>query len=107
MGVSETEFWSMNPRLLAPFVEADRLRFERMNLGAYLTGAYVRRAVVSCLCRGAEYPEKPCRITPMNDRERQAEAEEQREAALAFFRRLQASAKFARREVTAHGGGAD
>lgn len=105
MGVSESQFWEMNPRRLAPYVRADGLRFERENTVAWLCGAYVRDAIASCLCRGAKYPEKPVRVTPMSEREKEEAAEAERRKALAFFRQLEAD--FRRKEEMKHGRGAD
>ena len=101
MGVSESQFWGMNPRRLAPYVRANGLRLERQNTVAWLTGAYVRDAIASCLCKGARYPEQPTRVTPMSEREKEEAAEAERRKALAFFRQLEAS--FKRKEAMRHG----
>lgn len=104
-GVSESQFWSMNPRRLAPYVRADELRLERQNRVAWLCGAYVRDAIASCLCRGATYPDQPVRVTPMSEREKEEAAEAERKKALAFFRQLESS--FRRKEAMRHGGRTD
>ncbi len=105
MGVSESQFWNMNPRRLAPYVHADGLRLERQNMVAWLTGGYVRDAIASCFCRGAQYPEQPIRVTPMSEREKEEAAEAERKKALAFFKQLEAN--FRRKEAMKHGRGAD
>ena len=105
MGVSESQFWCMNPRRLAPYVHADGIRLERQNTVAWLTGAYVRDAIASCLCKGAKYPDKPVRVTPLSEREKEEAAEAEREKALAFFRMLEAD--FNRKEAMKHGRGTD
>ncbi|MBQ2768097.1 MAG: hypothetical protein IJF49_08500 [Clostridia bacterium] len=105
MGVSESQFWNMNPRRLTPYVQADGIRLERANMTAWLCGAYVRDAVASCFCRGVEYPEKPIRITPMSEAEKEEAAEAERQKALDFFRRLEAS--FKRKEEMKRDRGAD
>jgi hypothetical protein len=105
MGVSESQFWKMNPRRLAPYVQADSIRFERQNTVAWLCGSYVRNAIASYFSRGAHYPEKPPRVTPMTEREKEAAAEAEREKALAFFRMLEAD--FKRKEAMTNGRGAD
>lgn len=105
MGVSESQFWEMNPRRLAPYVQADNMRFERQNRVAWLCGSYVRSAIASCFCRGARYPEQPPRVTPMTEREKEEAAEVERERALAFFRMLEAD--FNRKEAMTNGRGAD
>lgn len=101
MGVSESQFWNMNPRRLAPFVKADQIRLERQNYIAWITGAYIQRAIASCLSRQAEYPEKPERLTPMSEREKEVAAEMEREKAIAFFKSLEAS--FNRKEAIKNG----
>lgn len=101
MGVSESQFWNMNPRRLTPYVKADGIRIEKENRIAWMCGIYVRDAIASCLSRDAEYPAKPIRITPMTEAEKEAEAEEERQKAIDFFRRLELS--FKRKEETKNG----
>ena len=105
MGVSESQFWGMNPRRIAPYVQADGIRLERQNTVAWLCGSYVRSAIASCFSRGVSYPEKPVRVTPLSEREKEEAAEAEREKALAFFRMLEAD--FNRKEAMKHGRGAD
>ena len=49
MGITENEFWSMNPRLLKPYFLAEKLKLEQANLIAWLQGLYVHHAVGSVL----------------------------------------------------------
>ena len=105
MGVSESQFWNMNPRRLTPYVKANEIKLERDNTIAWLCGAYVRNAIASCFNRGAEYPEKPIRITPMSEAEKEEAAETERQKALDFFRRLEMSYK--RKEEMKNGRGTD
>lgn len=63
MGLDMNLFWRLNPRRMKPFFKAfeqsQREERDRMNNSAYLTGVYVRDAVVSCLVKNAKYPDKP------------------------------------------------
>jgi hypothetical protein len=105
MGVSESQFWEMNPRLLAPFVRAEQIRLERQNQIAWMTGGYIQRAIAASFSRSAEYPEKPIRITPMTEREKEEEAEYERRKAIEFFRKMEEN--FKRKEAMSRGRGTD
>lgn len=49
IGITEEQFWEMNPNRLKPYLKADDLRRERENHLAWLNGLYVYNAVSSAL----------------------------------------------------------
>ena len=44
LGVTEEQFWHMNPRRLKPYIEAFRIKQKRLDESAWLMGAYVYEA---------------------------------------------------------------
>lgn len=60
MGMSAYEFWNCDPRLYSAYREMDRINTERKNELLWMGGAYMTRAIASCLSTEADpYPSKP------------------------------------------------
>lgn len=64
IGVDYNLFWSMTPKKLKPFIEAqkqkDKAEFEMMNYQCWLTGLYNLHAINAVMSEGkAKYYEKP------------------------------------------------
>ena len=93
IGMTPTEFWDDDPRLAKAYREADKQKMERRNYELWLQGLYNYKAVGSVVfnalrkrdSKPQEYFEKPIRIFPLTEAEKEAEAQKQREQAVAFF----------------------
>ena len=93
IGMTPQEFWEGEPRLAKVYREADKQRLERKNYELWLQGLYNYKAV-GCVVFNAlrkkeskpvDYFDKPIRIFPLTEAEKEAEAQKQREQAVAFF----------------------
>lgn len=88
IGMTFDQFWYGDVRMTRVFVEADRLRQERMNNEAWLQGMYFFHAMTIALHNSkrtknsdpiAEYPSKPYEISKEQETEQQREAREDAE----------------------------
>ena len=59
IGVDYELFWTLNPKSLAPFVKAFELKEKHSDTMAWLSGLYVRSAIVSAMNKDAKYPTHP------------------------------------------------
>lgn len=67
IGVPYELFGKLNPKRIKPFEKAymenskqeQRERLEYLNVGAWLNGIYVAKAIASCFSKNEKYPEKP------------------------------------------------
>ena len=59
IGVDYDLFWKLNPKSLAPFVKAIKLRQEYDDSVAWQTGLYVKMAIASSFNKQSKYPERP------------------------------------------------
>lgn len=93
IGVDYRDFWDLNPRLLKVFVDADRMKKRQLEIEMYISGRYVFDAVSLALAnafrkKGTQpqnWLEEPYRLIPLTDTELEAQAEAEREKAIAFF----------------------
>lgn len=59
IGVDYDLFWTLNPKLLAPFIKAFSLRQEYDNAMAWTNGMYIRLAIASSFDKNTKYPNRP------------------------------------------------
>ena len=63
IGISYELFWTLNPKKLQPFFEAEKIKQEQkykdINYTAWLNGMYVASAISACFSKNTKYPEKP------------------------------------------------
>lgn len=96
MGVPSDEYWYSNPSKLEKlqyYVKAHELRNEQRNQEMWLQGLYIHNAVSVVLQnafskKGAtpeKYMERPIRITPLTEKEKQENAEKERQKIIANF----------------------
>ena len=103
LGVSAEAFWNGDPTLLKYYVEKHRIAVEQQNERLWLQGAYFYEAISVALSQAfdkhstAKYPEKPYRLTPMSDEEKQIEnqkkVDEFRSQLMALGKRFEAKHK--------------
>lgn len=89
------QYWYGDVWLSKVYLEADRLKQERMNSGLWLQGLYYYDAMCCAIQNAfrkksdppAKYPEKPYELfkREKTDAEKQKEAEEERKKAIAYF----------------------
>lgn len=88
IGMTFDQYWYGDVRMTKFFVEADRLRQERMNDEAWLQGMYFFHAMSSALHNSnrtknsdpiAEYPAKPYEIYKKKETKQEREAREEAE----------------------------
>lgn len=84
MGVTPEEFWHGDYTMLKYKVKQRQKLLEQENFGYWLQGRYFYEALVAVANsfgkRDGKYPEKPHRITPMDEREKEAARQEQIES---------------------------
>lgn len=63
IGISYDLFWTLNPRKLEPFYEAEKIKqeenYKQINYTAWLNGIYVAEAISTCFTKNKKYPESP------------------------------------------------
>ena len=93
IGMTYEQYWYDDPLIVRAFYKADKLRQERMDEQAWLTGLYVRDALDSTIGNAfrktgqdpAEYPKKPFSILIKEQEEREkTEKETEQEATWAL-----------------------
>lgn len=103
LGVSCDDFWNGDYTLLKFYVDTYQLAVERQNEQLWLQGLYFYEAIGVALSNAfakhstAKYPDKPHRITPLSEREKEAEQKKQvddfRAQLMAASRRFEAKHK--------------
>lgn len=96
IGMSYDEYWYGEPERIRAYREADRLKRDQINLTAWLNGMYVHDALSAVMQNAfskgskAKYPEKPHEIFRHEPTklDKQAEAENERQKAIAYFKDL-------------------
>lgn len=90
--MSEQQFWEANPRIIKVWEKAFREQENHKNFMNYVLGGYVYSAVSVAVGKAlngkkykGEYPDKPSRIFPMTEEEKQIEQEKALSQAIAFF----------------------
>lgn len=70
IGISYELFWTLNPKKLEPFYEAERIKQEEKykfeNHSTWLNGVYMTKAISACFSKNTNYPEKPIDLTGKN-----------------------------------------
>ena len=96
-GMTWDEFWYGSIDRLQAYWQKHQFEVEQKNQEMWLEGLYIRLAVASCLDKKNKYPEKPHRITPMTETEKEVEnrrkVERMREQLNAFKSRWDAKHK--------------
>lgn len=87
LGMSYDQYWYGDVRMTKAFVEADKLKQERMNTEKWLQGLYFLNALSCVLDSNKTYPEKPYVLfeRPKTEFEKRKEAEEEIKKAIAYF----------------------
>ena len=92
--MSYEDFWHGDPRLVAAYRNADRLRWQRFNTEAWLQGRYyfvaVSLAMSNSFSKGAgkDYLKEPFDIVPKTEEEQEIETERAREAVREQLKRM-------------------
>lgn len=87
IGVPEKEYWYGDPTHLKYYIKAHERRNEQKNEEMWLQGLYIHNAVGVVLhnsfakkgSQPEKYMEKPIRITPLTDEEKERNAEAERQ----------------------------
>lgn len=99
MGITEEQFWHMNPRKLKPYEKARVLREDEKNFNLWLQGLYNYNALCASISRciggdkQAEYIDEPIRTRPLTEEEQMEQVRIERERAIAFFNGMEGKAK--------------
>ena len=74
-GMSRDEFWNGSIEAFADYWQRYQFDIERRNQELWLQGLYIQEAVASVLDmkHRVKYPDKPHRLTPMTEAEKEAE----------------------------------
>lgn len=91
IGVPEKEYWHGDPTHLKYYVKAHEFKNEQRNEELWLQGLYIHNAVGVVLSNAfakkgttpEKYMEKPIRITPLSEEEKQRNAETERQKIIA------------------------
>ena len=106
IGISEEQFWRMNPRKLRPYVEAEKGKYENrmkeQEMVAHMHNLYTARAIGSCFSKNSKYPDKLLNIFDF-DKENDGELSEneikrQREALMLNLQIMQANFELKKQE---------
>lgn len=96
IGVTEEQFWHMNPKRLKPYVDADSIRQERKDEEMWRQGSYIFiavRAAVSNVILGRKsndkYIEKPFYQQAKEQRSAEMDEQEKEDRVKAFFMALE------------------
>lgn len=76
MGITPEQFWKMNPRMLEPYYEAERIKEERLDHQMWMMGAYVFEAVQTSI--GNAFRGKGKKAQPYRDRPFSQDIKEER-----------------------------
>lgn len=82
IGMSYTQFWDEDPQIVNYYIEAEKIRQQKLNNQLWIQGVYFQLAVASCLDKRCKYPRSPIPLS----KEEQEQARKQREEA--FKQRL-------------------
>lgn len=93
VGVGFDVFWRLNPRLLKPFIDADRARKRQTETEMYIKGRYMFDAVSLALANAfrskgqqpVTWLDEPYRMVPFTAEEEEERAAIERDRAIAFF----------------------
>lgn len=93
--MSYEDYWEREPKLVKAYREAEKIRIENKNTFEWLEGKYFFDALCVALSNfsaglagkigKANYPEKPYRLTPMTEEEKEAERQKKLEAYKAYL----------------------
>lgn len=97
IGVDYNLFWSLNPKRLKPFLEANKLKLKQQNEFMWLQGMYIFDAVSVAIYnnfkdkgkKSMEYLQEPLEIFKPTPEEMEARAERERQKVIAFFNNLE------------------
>ena len=85
----------MNPKRIKPYVEAENIRYEKIDRYLWMLGAYVSRATFSSTDKvlngskaSVEYFEEPFSVTARREEEEKLQEEEKKKKVEAFFTAL-------------------
>lgn len=96
-GMTAEQFWTGDPYLTLAYQRKDELLRQRRSEDMWMQGAYIYKAVGTCLAnafrkKGTKpqpYMEKPIRVIPYTEEEKQKIAEEERKKAIEYFNNMQ------------------
>lgn len=91
LGVPEKEYWHGDPTHLKYYVKKHEIEIENKNYDAWLQGLYIYDAIGIALHnafrkkgeKAEKYREKPIRITPLTEAEKEKNAEVERQKIIA------------------------
>lgn len=95
LGMTQEEFWHGPPRLVETYRKLAEIKREEKNEEAWWQGVYFYKAIDTIAYnltkeKGAgpiSYPDKPLRIKPYTEDEKEEMAQKEREKAVEFFRK--------------------
>lgn len=99
MGIRVDEFWKLNFKKLHPYIVADNIRTEKQNYMMWLQGLYIYDALGAIAGqilakpghKKPQYMEKPIRITPLTELEKEQERQKEIEKFLKYLDRFEQS----------------
>lgn len=59
IGVDYDLFWTLNPKSLAPFVKAFKLKQQYDDMVSWQSGSYIKMAITASFNKSFKYPNKP------------------------------------------------
>ena len=85
-GITESEFWGMNPKRLKPYKEAYRLELKEKDENAWMQGIYFQQALLATIgnmfrgknAKAFTYPDKPFSSNGVETKSTKAISEEER-----------------------------
>ena len=93
--MTPAEYWDGPPSLVRYYREAHRLKVEEDNQRAWIQGLYFKAALDASLSsifgkgsRKGKYLEKPLELFPKSEKEKERDAEKERQKAVEYFNRL-------------------
>ena len=99
IGISEDQFWEMNPRRLEPYREAEIIKAKQKNFDSWLHNLYTFEAVSKVVGnafrekgqKAEGFSKEPYQIFELTDEEKAEKAERELQKALAFFGAMETS----------------
>lgn len=100
IGVTPHDYWEGDPFLVVHYRKAHLLRIEQRNQELWMQGLYIHDAVNAAVYnnlrmfskhrpKAQKYLEKPIRITPMSEAEKQAEQEQNVQKLVDYLDKMQ------------------
>lgn len=97
IGVDYNLFWNLNPRKLKPFLKAEKLRQKHQNEFMWIMGNYIYDAVSVSVYnnlrdkkhRPQKFVEEPFQLFELEEWEKEAKIQREREKTIAFFNSLE------------------